>query len=261
MDYSSMAGASVQGTMGIIQGVIGYYQRKKAAEMEKSLVRPTLDIPDTMQGYMTDLQKRAYQGMPEEQRQRYLDNIARAQAYGIAASAGRGGMLQGVAQSQMAANDANANLATMDAQARMQNQSNYSNAQLNYANFQNDKYLKEFEYNKNQPYQNKAAAIRAMYGAGMQNGAQGLQTVADSGATFAGGSSGGGGQQAPVYNPDYTGYGARGTVVQPINTIPAQQIPTTAYSPQLQTKPTGYYYNNTPYNTNYMSGSPYEQGQ
>lgn len=198
---TSIAGGATQGVAGIAMGVIGYYQRKKAAEMEKDLVRPEIEIPDYMQPYLTQAQKMAMQGMPEQQRQRYLDQIARSASYAIAGNVNRGEGLQGVSAANMAMNDANADLMMRDSQQRLANIANYQNAQLNYAGFLNDKYLKEFEYNKNQPYQNKAAAIRALYGAGMQNGAAGLQTVADSGATVAGAQGSGGGGQP--YNNNY----------------------------------------------------------
>ena len=244
-DITSIAGGATQGLAGIAMGVIGYYQRKKAAEMEKNLVRPELNVPDYLQGYMTEAERQSQVGLPEAQRQRYIDQINRNATYSIAGNLDRNVGLQGVSAANAQLNDANANLLTMDAQARMQNQANFQNAQLNYGNFKNDKFSREFAYNQDEPYRNKAAAIRALYGAGMQNGAAGLQTVADSGATLAGGQ--GSGMNSNPYKVDpnqYTGYGARGTEVQPIPTKTAQV-------------PVNYNYGLAPMNSGY--GAPTQQ--
>lgn len=254
---TSIAGGATQGVSGIAMGVIGYYQRKKAAEMEKDLVRPELAIPDYMSGYVNDAQKQALQGLPEEQRQRYLDQINRTAAYAIAGNVDRGAGLQGVSNASMALNDANANLLTMDAQQRQQNIANYQNAQLNYANFKGNKFDREFAYNQDEPYRNKAAAIRALYGAGMQNGAAGLQTVADSGATLAGG-QGSGGNTNPYNNPQQNTPAPQNNQVQQIptyrtstpNTVPTQQ--------QWQNQnPNGYYVNDAGMNPYYNNSTPY----
>ena len=251
MDVTSMAGGATQGLAGIAMGVIGYYQRKKAAEMEKDLVRPELSVPDYMQGYISSAEKMALQGLPEAQRQLYLDQINRNAAYALAGNVERGAGLQGVSAANMNMNDANANLLAMDNQQRQQNIANYQNAQLNYGNFQSEKFSREFAYNQDEPYRNKTNAIRAMYGAGMQNGASGLQTVADSGATFAGGQGSGNKTNPYVQDPNmYTGYGKRGTEVKQIPTISAQ-IPVNAYKPKLYQNNTNgqnpYYNNSSPY--------------
>lgn len=242
---TSISGAATQGLSGIAMSIIGLYQRRKAAEMEKNLVRPELNVPDYLQGYMTEAERQSQVGLPEAQRQRYIDQINRNATYSIAGNLDRNVGLQGVSAANSQLNDANANLLTMDAQARMQNQANFQNAQLNYGNFKNDKFSREFAYNQDEPYRNKAAAIRALYGAGMQNGAAGLQTVADSGATLAGGQ--GSGMNSNPYNEDpnpYTGYGARGTAVQPIPTRTAQV-------------PVSYNYGLAPTNSGY--GAPTQQ--
>jgi hypothetical protein len=179
---SSGAGATVSTALGIAEYYQGKKMLKKADELAAQTQRPTYGIPSSIQAYMTDSQRLAAQGMPEQERQRYLDQIARNQAYTIAASSGRGGMLQGISQANMAANDANANLLVMDNQQRQQNIQNLQSARLNYAGYQD----KQFAYNLDQPYQDNAAAVRALRAAGDQAQYAGAQTVANAGSNFAG---------------------------------------------------------------------------
>ncbi len=147
----------------------------------------------------------------------------------------------------------------MDAQQRQQNIANYQNAQLNYAGFQNDKFSKEFAYNQDEPYRNKTNAIRALYGAGMQNGANGLQTVADSGATLAGGQGGGGNRTSP-YNYGGTA-GQQVAQQQAYQPIPTYTTPTPNTVPTQQQwnaqNPNGYYVPDAGLNPYYNNSIPY----
>lgn len=179
---SSGAGASVTTAMGIAQYLEGKKQLKKAAELEAQTHRPTYEIPASVQAYLSTAQKLALQGMPEQERQLYLDQINRNAAYSIAGNSDRGAGLQGVAMANQQMNDANGNLLAMDSQQRMANINSLQQARLAYGLYEDQ----AFEYNENQPYQLNAAAVRALKASGEQAKYAGAQTVANAGSNFAG---------------------------------------------------------------------------
>jgi hypothetical protein len=181
---SSGAGATVSTAMGIAMYYEGKKMQEKAEQLSKTSAaqRPTYVIPESMQQYLTSAQKTALQGMDEQSRQRYLDQIARNASYAISANVDRSSGLQGVSAANTTMNEANANLMIMDEQQRRQNQAALQAARLNYAGYED----KAFAYNKDQPYQDMAAAIRALKAAGEQAKYAGAQTVANAGTTFAG---------------------------------------------------------------------------
>ena len=248
--------AAAVGSATVTLGAVEYYnankQKKKAEALakENAANRPTYNIPSSIEAYMTDAQRMAAQGMPEEQRQRYLQQIARTQAYGIAANSSRGGMIQGVAQSQMAANDANANLLTMDNQQRQQNIQNLQGARLNYAGYQD----KAFGYNQDMPYQQTAATIRALLGSATANENTALQTITSGVNT---GVSGVGNNYGAERKNDNTNTNTNTNTNQAYTT----STPNTVQTQQQwqNSNPYGYYVppNGAP-NINYGYGTPYE---
>lgn len=179
---TSGAGATVTTALGIAQYLEGKKQLKKAAELEAQTVRPTYEIPASVQAYLSTAQKMALQGMPEEQRQLYLDQINRNAAYSIAGNVDRNAGIQGVSAANANMNDANANLLAMDSQQRVANIDKLQQARLAYGLYEDQ----AFEYNQNQPYQLNAAAVRALKASGEQAKYAGAQTVANAGSNFAG---------------------------------------------------------------------------
>jgi hypothetical protein len=181
---SSGSGATVTTAMAVVMYLEGKKMEEEANELAKSEAaqRPIYGIPESVQKSLSLQERQALVGMPEDQRKRYLDQIARSQAYAISGGVDRGYGLQGIAQANMAMNDANANLLTIDNQQRQQNINNYIQGLNNYGAYED----KAFAYNKDQPYQDMAAAIRALKGAGEQAKYAGAQTVANAGSNFAG---------------------------------------------------------------------------
>lgn len=179
---SSGGGSTVTTAMGIAQYLEGKKQLKKAAELEAQTQRPTYEIPASVQAYLSTAQKMALEGMPEQERQLYLDQINRNASYSIAGNVDRNVGLQGVSAANANMNDANANLLAMDSQQRMQNINALQQARLAYGLYEDQ----AFEYNKNQPYQLNAAAVRALKASGEQAKYAGAQTVANAGSNFAG---------------------------------------------------------------------------
>jgi hypothetical protein len=225
---ASGSGATVSTAMAVVMYLEGKKMEEEAMELEKSAAaqRPIYGIPESVQKALSIQQKMALQGMDEQSRQRYIDQITRNQGYAIAGNVDRGAGLQGVAQANMLMNDANANLLVMDNQQKQQNIANYVQGLNNYGQYED----KAFAYNKDAPYQDMAAAIRALKGAGEQAKYAGAQTVANAGSNFAGQAGTAmqtidtqGKRQQGTYeavdSPYYTGYGKRGTAVPQMDTI------------------------------------------
>jgi hypothetical protein len=259
---SSGSGATVTTAMAVVMYLEGKKMEEEANELAKSEAaqRPIYGIPESVQKSLSLQERQALVGMPEDQRKRYLDQIARSQAYAISGGVDRGYGLQGIAQANMAMNDANANLLTIDNQQRQQNINNYIQGLNNYGAYED----KAFAYNKDQPYQDMAAAIRALKGAGEQAKYAGAQTVANAGSNFAGqagtalntvdttGNTNRQQQQSftpTYYNQGYQGYNPYGGTY---NTSPPQPQAQPVYqyqvAPNQQTTP-------DPYATGY--GTPY----
>lgn len=232
---TSGAGATVTTALGIAEYYEGKKMLKKAAELEAQTERPVYEIPASVQAYLTTAQKQALQGMPEQQRQLYLDQIQRNASFAIAGNVDRSAGLQGVSAASQSLNDANANLLAMDNQQRQANIDKLQQARLTYGIYEDQ----AFDYNENQPYQLKAAAVRALKGAGEQAKYAGAQTVANAGSNFAGqagtamntiDTQGDGYTYESKDSPYYTGYGRRGSEVQPMNTIKARPIDQNPYN-------------------------------
>lgn len=245
--------AAAVGSATVTLGAVEYYnankQKKKAEALakENESNRPTYAIPSSIESYLTDAQKEAAMGMPEDVRQRYLDQIKRTTAYALQSGVRTGGGIQGVSAAQMNMNDANANLATMDAQAIEQHKANLAAAKLNYAPYQD----KAFAYNKDMPYQNNALAIRSLLGASEQNKNTALQTVT-SGVNTGVSGIGTGNRTNPDDTTDPIPPTATNYYTSTPNTVQTQQ--------QWQnSNPYGYSVptNGAP-NTNYVYGIPYE---
>lgn len=230
---SSGSGATVTTTMAVVMYLEGKKMEEEAKELAKTQAaqRPTYATPQAVQEALAIQEGMAGQGMSEQQRQRYTDQILRNQAYALGAGVERGYGLQGVAQANMALNDAQANLLTMDNQQRQQNINNYIQGLNQYGQYQD----KEFAYNKDQPYQDMAAAIRALKGAGEQAKYAGAQTVANAGSNFA---------------------GQAGTALNTIDTSGQRTQTPQANNPYGVTTPQQNVYNQNPYDYNTQTIDP-----
>lgn len=179
---ASGAGATVSTVMGIAEYLEGKKQLKKAAELEAQTQRPVYEIPSSVNAYLSTAQQMALSGLPEKERQVYLDQINRNAANSLSSNSDRNLGLQGVAAANNSLNDANANLLTMDSQQHLANIDKLQQARLAYGVYEGQ----AFEYNQNQPYQLNAAAVRALKASGEQAKFAGAQTVANAGSNFAG---------------------------------------------------------------------------
>jgi hypothetical protein len=109
----ALAGLAVQGALGLGQMIGGLAKKKPEI--------PEAEIPPEVFQNMSDAEYWAYVGMPEEQRQRYVEDIQRSSATALERSRTRKGGLgltSAVAQSET---DKYRDLVTLDTQMRMKN--------------------------------------------------------------------------------------------------------------------------------------------
>ena len=105
------------------------------------------------------------QGLPAAQRQAAEQDIMRSQNFALNASTERGGGLNNIAGIQSSTGDMYRNLATMDAQQRMQNIQNLQNQQQMAAAYAD----KEWQYNVYDPFMRKLQSYQDLKGASIQN--------------------------------------------------------------------------------------------
>jgi len=184
---SNWAGGGASTTLGAAQLAYGLYKQKRNK-------RPVYEIPDEIKQNLTQAQNAALQGLPEEQKQQYLTNIQRGQAQSLASSGSRRGGLAGIAGLNQQQNDAYANLLSMDASARMQNQNQLYGMRQGMADYKDQ----AWQINKLNPYYEQTSQNNAMIGAGMQNMSQGFQAGNTGGS---GGYEGTGGKSQQQVTP------------------------------------------------------------
>lgn len=148
---------------GGVQLGTGIYQAVRSSQIEAN--RPTYEIPDEIKQNLTQAQLNAIEGMPEDVRNRYIDQLTRTMATGLQALGDRRGGIAGVAGLARTATDANRNIAVMDAQQRQQQEANLMNARQTMANYKD----KAFDWNERQKYLEEAQAKQALAGSAMQN--------------------------------------------------------------------------------------------
>ena len=151
--------------MGAVQAGIGIYQTYKGNQLAKNNIRPKYEIPDVIKQQLNTAELQAIEGLPEQQRQNYIDSMMQQYTTAISASNDRRGGLSSIASLQNSMNDSNKSLLAMDAQARQNNINALQNTRSNYANYVD----KQFELNQLNPFMEKAQAAQAMKGSGMQN--------------------------------------------------------------------------------------------
>jgi hypothetical protein len=156
------------------QTAFGIAQLVKGKKMERNNKRPTYEIPDEVKKNLSQAQMQAMGGLPEAQKNQYIQNLQRAGNFGLSAMSDRKGGLAGLESLVQGQNDAYTGLLSADAQAHQQNLQNLQQQRQNMAEYQD----KSFDYNKDQPYQQKLAQSQALMGAGLQNIGGGLGSMA-----------------------------------------------------------------------------------
>lgn len=180
---SNWAGGGATVTLGAAQTLYGMYKQKRNK-------RPTYEIPSEVQQNLNQAQQESLQGMPEEQKQQYLSNLQRSNAYALSQSSSRKGGLQGIEAINDQQNMSYANMLAMDSQARQANKDKLYGMRSTMGGYKDQ----AFQLNKLNPYYEETARNEAMMGAGMQNMSQGFQS-SNSGGSY------GKQSEQPQWNP------------------------------------------------------------
>jgi hypothetical protein len=147
------------------KGITGAAQYFKGKNLLKNLERPTYEIPEEIAKNMSIAEKMALQGLPEEQKRDFIENLNRQAGATLSGFTSRKAGLTGLTDLADTQSRAFKSLMVEDAAAKQANQL----AAMQQRNVMASYRDKAFEYNKAQPYEDKLAEGQALQGAGMQN--------------------------------------------------------------------------------------------
>lgn len=173
--------AGAQAATGLISGITGLFQKARANRLERENVRPVYSIPQEIRANQQIAQQQATIGLPGAQYAQGVRNIDRNANNALAASQDRRAGLSSIGAIQQGSNDAGLNLTAMDAQARQSNIRNMIAQNNTMAQYRD----KQWGWNEQAKFQENAAAIRALRGAGNQNFNSGLNGIIGAGVTAA----------------------------------------------------------------------------
>lgn len=186
--------AGISAVGGGLQAYQGWKQAKAGREAENQLVKPEFEIPTEIVKNMSLAEKRAYQGLTDEQKRQFLENQQRTSQAALRSSSDRRGGLGMISQIQAQENLSNRQLLQADMSAQEANIQKAMEARSVMAAYKDKRF--EHQYNE---YVSDLDYARAQIGAGKQNIAGGLNTIASSAMTVAGaggfGNLGGAGAQ------------------------------------------------------------------
>lgn len=150
--------AAVKTGTGIAQFLAG----RKALRETK---RPMRQIPQEVIANLTQAQIQALEGMPEEQRNLFIQDMQRSQQQAVRGLADRRAGIAGIPQLYQGELDSLNRLAIQDSQMRLQNLNNLT-AQRAEMGRQMDT---QFQLNEYEPFLNKMRMAEGLIGSGMQN--------------------------------------------------------------------------------------------
>jgi len=159
-----IAGAA-QGTLGVAQTIVGLTMPKPEI--------PDYEIPEEIYQNMSDQEYWSFMGLPDAQKQQFVEQSSRAGASALSQSGSRKGglgLISSIAQQQK--DDAKTMLA-MDSQARMKNLQNFWGARSKMAEYKD----KEFGLKMDKVMYERGKRDE-MIGAGLQNFGQSFSTFA-----------------------------------------------------------------------------------
>lgn len=166
----------------ILSGVktgVGIYQGAQGNKLAKEAVRPTQEIPSAATAYLQNAQAQANnQRLPGQSalEANIQGNTAQTLRAGQESANNPAALMALASATNSNANNAMVNIGTEAAKMQRQNQLALGGAQQYYAGEQD----KVFDYNKDQPYQQKLKAAMALKGAGIQNAYGGIENAAGS---------------------------------------------------------------------------------
>lgn len=150
---------------GLLTGITGFFQRRKAKKSLANLQRPEYQIPEEILRSQKMAEQAANEGLPSQQYNQAQQNIQRQQSRAISAASSRRSGLMALPGIQQQANDSLLNLDVKDAQARMANRDKLYGIMGQTAQYRD----KAFEKNKMQPYERDYNYYQSLLGAGNSN--------------------------------------------------------------------------------------------
>jgi len=189
MTWVAAAAASVAVTTAAVKYVKGKKQEKEGASKEAGLVAPEFEIPIEISQNMSEAEKMAYVGLPDDQKRAFLENSQRASQAALRSTDTRKGGLGMISQIQAQEDRSNLSLLQQDVAARRANMGTLMQTRGIMAEYK----MKRFEHDYNE-YSADLDYARAIQGAGIQNQNQALSEAGRAAASFAGsyaGASGG----------------------------------------------------------------------
>lgn len=184
--FESMGGpgAAIGAGSALLQGVAGLIQQGKAAKMRRGLKDPGYVIPSDFGKNLGQAEQMARVGMPSEQYNQAQTNIQRSTQAGLRRLGRMSNPFAGIQGLASGEKDAGLNLDVASANIRRQNILGAMGARREMANQK----LAQQQYAQ-QSYMDKINQANAMSGAGMQNIAGGLGSLANVGMTSMSGGS------------------------------------------------------------------------
>lgn len=150
---------------GLLSGVVGFFQRRKAKKELAKLHRPEYNIPNEILQNQKRAEMAASEGLPSQQYNQAMQNIQRQQNRALTAAGGRKGALMALPGIQQQSNDQLLNLDIKDAQARKANENQLYGINSQVAGYKD----KQWDINKMQPYQRDYNYNMGLLGAGNSN--------------------------------------------------------------------------------------------
>lgn len=148
-------------------GIAQFLQGRKALRNTK---RPMREIPQEVIANLTQAQVQALEGMPEEQRNLFLQDMQRSQQQAVRGLSDRRAGIAGIPQLYQGELDSLNRLAMEDSRMRLQNLNNLT-AQRAEMGRQRDT---QFQLNEYEPFLNKMRMAEGLIGSGMQNAMGGV---------------------------------------------------------------------------------------
>lgn len=166
--------ATVAAVAGGAQSAFGAYQYLKGRQLAKTAKRPEMEIPREMYNKLTTAQQMAMEGMSEQERKQYIDNLQRVANFQMQEMGTRKAGLVGAAELGQTQADALTNMAVQSEKLRRENQMYLGQTQSEMAGWKQQ----QFMANKMAPYMATVTAANAMQGSGLQNIMGGAQSAA-----------------------------------------------------------------------------------
>ena len=151
--------SAIQAAAGLGEMAYGAYEQKQANKMPH-----TYHIPKEIQENLTEANMRALSGLPEAQKQEYLQHLVNTSALANSQFSSLGAGTRGIAGQTNALNAGYSNLLSQDAAARLAAQGNLEKARQTMADYKDQ----AFNVNEYQPYLHQMGYARSLQNAGGQ---------------------------------------------------------------------------------------------